>query len=282
MKRELTERELLLLRYQFQLGGPPAPDSPMGRGEIKIKLKPLEGRELRRAKRLHEQEEEVIQRERSVAKLWHTAESLARYLNDKCSLPDETGQRQALPHDGRVEQVLILIKELKACKSYTTREFFADKLVKAELRRQSDLQHELHKLLSKFEFHPEVTFEPSEGMYRTLVGWEPLLRPTDQTDGEFFALLRIHNLMEVVKGGSLDRLRRCTAPDCQRWFYAHTNKKVVCSDSCRFRKYQSKQETKKKKRDYMREYFRNPKVKARLRAKANRKVDVKRSTERGK
>ena len=272
MKRELTvDRELLLLRYEIHkslAGRDPAPDSPMGRGEVV--LKPLAGRELARAKRLHEQLEEAVQLERDAAQLRHTAESLARYLNGKCSLPNERGESQALIPDGRVERVLILIKELKACKSYTTREFFTDTRVKAELRRQSDLQRELYELLSKFEFHPEVTFEPREGMYRPLVNWLPLYRPTARTGKELAALLGIQELMEVVKGGALDRLRRCTARDCQHWFYAHTNKKVVCSDSCRFRKYQSKQETKEKKRDYMREYFRNPKVKARLRAKARK------------
>ncbi len=77
-------------------------------------------------------------------------------------------------------------------------------------------------------------------------------------------------LLEMMSLGDFDRLRQCDAPGCGRWFVAKRNKQRVCNDSCRFRKYQSKQSVKAKRREYMREYLHNPRVKARLRAKAKK------------
>ena len=46
------------------------------------------------------------------------------------------------------------------------------------------------------------------------------------------------------------------------WFLAAPSlKKAVCSDACRFKKYQSKKGYKKKRREYMRGYMRKPSAK---------------------
>jgi hypothetical protein len=59
----------------------------------------------------------------------------------------------------------------------------------------------------------------------------------------------------MTEQGSLDRVRKCI---CGRWFFATTNKKEVCSDACRFRKFQDGlgPALKEQRRKYMQKYYR--------------------------
>jgi len=82
--------------------------------------------------------------------------------------------------------------------------------------------------------------------------------PMDET-----AAIKI--MLEMAAEGIIERMRRCR---CGLWFLATTLKKAVCSDACRFKKYQSKDEYKQERREYMRSYMRNPIVKARRKKKA--------------
>jgi hypothetical protein len=51
----------------------------------------------------------------------------------------------------------------------------------------------------------------------------------------------------------LQRLRQCQA--CENWFFAHSNKKVVCSDACRSEKFKRDSQTFNDDRaEYMRRY----------------------------
>jgi hypothetical protein len=66
--------------------------------------------------------------------------------------------------------------------------------------------------------------------------------------------------LEMATAGTVGRIRQCR---CGEWFMANTNKKLVCSGACRFKKYQEKKEVKEKRKMYMKTYQQNPRVKAR-------------------
>ena len=141
------------------------------------------------------------------------------------------------------------------------------------------IQNEVYQILRQYAFYPVLHLvHKSGGGHIFALDWQPgirLLPPrppfsndiglTVEEQKHEMRLGIMSYLLEAVQNGYFDRLRRCEV--CNKWFYANSLKKVVCSNTCRFRKYQSKQEAKEKKRDYMRGYFRNPKVKARLRRK---------------
>lgn len=69
-------------------------------------------------------------------------------------------------------------------------------------------------------------------------------------------------LADLDSRGLLHRIRQCF---CGRWFFAGSEKKLVCTDACRFAKYKlADPETFKAFRaDYMREYRRKPAVRKR-------------------
>ncbi|HTR34935.1 MAG TPA: hypothetical protein VMH80_03470 [Bryobacteraceae bacterium] len=61
-------------------------------------------------------------------------------------------------------------------------------------------------------------------------------------------------LADFDEAGTLEHVRQCEA--CGRWFFARTKKKLVCSDTCRSRKFKQ-QDTKRYRRaraQYMRDY----------------------------
>jgi hypothetical protein len=65
----------------------------------------------------------------------------------------------------------------------------------------------------------------------------------------------LQRILEMTQQGSLDRVRKCI---CGRWFFAATKKKEVCSDACRFRKFQEGlgPAFKEERRKYMQKYYR--------------------------
>jgi hypothetical protein len=130
-----------------------------------------------------------------------------------------------------------------------------------------DLQHELYALLSKYEFYPSIDLKPKSDSWLVMPTWRPLLLPLAwegqmERAAEYIALA---DFMSTIESGEWERVRKC--PICQKWFYAQSKKKLVCSNSCRFRKYQANGVVRDKRREYMRSYFRHPKVKTRLRLK---------------
>ena len=44
----------------------------------------------------------------------------------------------------------------------------------------------------------------------------------------FGEVLAAHGLLTLLQGGSLELLRRCNLPDCQKWFFAPRNKSEYC------------------------------------------------------
>jgi len=80
----------------------------------------------------------------------------------------------------------------------------------------------LSLLLSAFSFSPAV----HETAERVGVFWRPL-------KGKEFSSW-IKSILDLLESGALARVRQCI---CRKWFYATSNKKQVCSDACRARKF---------------------------------------------
>lgn len=125
--------------------------------------------------------------------------------------------------------------------------------------KASRLLTAVNDALGKFQFRPALG-----GRYR--VNWLPA-RPHAFTDSEVKRaqqsgklptppLAAVQLLLEMLEAGTLDRIRQCF---CGRWFFATTNKKRVCSDACRFQKFNDQ------RAEYMKEYRKNPRVKAKRR-----------------
>lgn len=120
----------------------------------------------------------------------------------------------------------------------------------------------INLILSKYRFHPSVQHFPGLALLWQPDGiYDPNADPISESSG-------IQAVLELLQAGKLDRLRRCAAPNCSRWFFAGSFKKLVCSDGCRFKKYQAKHESKEKRKEYMRRYMSNPRVKARRKKRA--------------
>jgi len=49
----------------------------------------------------------------------------------------------------------------------------------------------------------------------------------------------IQVILEMTGAGTVDRIRRCDNPGCQKWIMVTNAKRVTCSDACRFAKYQT-------------------------------------------
>lgn len=145
----------------------------------------------------------------------------------------------------------------------------------AYLESPEGIAHEVRKdrllttandLLSNYRFRPSVSVD-----YQLSVGWLPIdskvseaqidawrssglqldKAPIPETAG-------IQIVLELVGSGLLNRIRQCAAPNaehanglCGKWFFAARNKKVVCSDACRSRKYQAETQFKEDRAKYM-------------------------------
>lgn len=134
--------------------------------------------------------------------------------------------------------------------------------------RKAQLQKTINQALRKCRFLLYVRVD-----YRFNVSWLPA-RPTKLTKAEISRYRESGNqvgklpigemgaiqfVLEMATAGTVGRIRQCR---CGKWFMAKTNKKVVCSGTCRFKKYQEKESFKEHRREYMRNYTRNPKVRA--------------------
>lgn len=132
----------------------------------------------------------------------------------------------------------------------------------SNLTEQASIVNAVNKLLRQFHFFPMLS--PESEIY-----WMAQRRPHDEP-GTVTATALVQVVLEMTRDGSLERVRKCL---CGRWFLANTNKKVVCSDSCRFKKFKQGKEEKfnKDRAAYMRGYRKNPIVKRRKRSDAKRK-----------
>jgi hypothetical protein len=123
-------------------------------------------------------------------------------------------------------------------------------------KKVESLASAINDALGRFQFRPVLIVAPSPYW----LGWKganAVLGPRLSTESIVMMILR------MTVAGSLSRVRQCF---CGRWFFAETNKKVVCSDACRFQKFkQAHQDFNEQRAGYMRAYRSNPKVKSKRR-----------------
>jgi hypothetical protein len=131
------------------------------------------------------------------------------------------------------------------------------------VNKRYDLLKAVNQALSKYHFHPHlVGHDPYQVNWMVAEPTGQEIKNPAQAIGDSILIppiSAINIILEMTANGTLDRVRQCI---CGRWFFAATNKKVVCSDACRFEKYKQKDNDafKKNRADYMRTYYRNPKV----------------------
>jgi hypothetical protein len=67
-------------------------------------------------------------------------------------------------------------------------------------------------------------------------------------------------IAELASNQRLERMRQCQA--CTNWFFAHSTKKMVCSDACRSAKFKQgdSQKYKQRRAEYMRHYRKTRRV----------------------
>jgi hypothetical protein len=135
-----------------------------------------------------------------------------------------------------------------------------------EIEREK-LEQSINQMLKKYHFYPVVS-----ASYRFSVLWLIADQPSvSQAQMEHFrdagggignmpipAPSAIQIMLEMATDGTLGRIRKCR---CGLWFLAISAKKTVCSDACRFKKHQEKDEYKQERREYMRDYMKKDRVK---------------------
>jgi hypothetical protein len=117
----------------------------------------------------------------------------------------------------------------------------------------------LNAVLDDFRFVPVIG-----GLDQYVVLWRAATRRPASTEAGppiLTAESLVKVILEMTEDGTIERVRKCL---CGRWFLAQTNKKVVCSDACRFRKFkqQSDEGFNKDRAQYMRGYRRDRKKRA--------------------
>ncbi len=141
-------------------------------------------------------------------------------------------------------------------------------------RKTARIRREINSILAKHPFIPVLElseYTPGAGGF-SVRWWPDPKRPVEiviSKDVDFAPVgphAAIQITLELLREGSLSRIRRCDNPACGKWFFATTNKKSVCNDACRVQKHQLKQG----QANYMRDYRANPKVK--LRKRRNRET----------
>ncbi len=93
---------------------------------------------------------------------------------------------------------------------------------------------------------------------------------TGTEEPEVTPIFALKLVSDMASNGIIERMRQCEA--CGKWFFARTNKKLVCGNACRFEKYKRKDKDAfdKHRANYMKEYYKHPTVKAK-RIKAKRR-----------
>jgi hypothetical protein len=239
----MVKRELKEEKDAATEGSPSAPEGPEG-------LVPLSEADWQRLDRIV---------------LFRRAEQLADYLNNYREGPQWS---HSLLKRDRVFRLFQYCQQLELLRQEGfpgIADARRNPEARKRLRRLATLLHRISQILALYRFTPGLGVE-EEGfrvMWRPIaveiVGGRATVPPGEAP--------YVQTVLELAVAGRLNQVRRCEALECGRWFATTINKKVVCSDACRFRKYQAKLEVKEKRKKYMRTYFRNPRVKARLKKK---------------
>jgi hypothetical protein len=169
------------------------------------------------------------------------------------------------PTRAEVLKVFKLCRELDALRRSKEGMLSADELHKNGTQVQSTLAR-LNSVLKVFRFIPFLYGgDPYQVFWRGMSAEGTELGTRTIPAANFVKVI-----LDMTEVGTIDRVRQCI---CGRWFVAQTNKKVVCSDACRFKKFkQGDQEAFNKERaEYMREYRKNAMVAKRSKARGKTK-----------
>lgn len=206
---------------------------------------------------------------------WQRGEMLVAHLNEKGEAKQKSRKRltpelqQWAPTLTTVAELLEALQKLESLLWKEPPQLQNPVEWERELEREK-LDKSIDQMLQNYHFRPVVSGSYGQLHVRWLIANEPKVSQAQMKSfreagggiGNFpiDATAAIQIMLEMAVAGTLGRVRRCR---CGLWFLATTKKKVVCSDSCRFKKYQSKDEYKQERREYMRDYMKKPDVKMR-------------------
>jgi hypothetical protein len=169
---------------------------------------------------------------------------VVRFLNAEAKEPDRASVLEVF---GLCRELDALRRERQALREREALSVVSISEIDNVTSQVGSALNRLNKALRSFEFGPHVG-----GLDPYFVHWG-VLRSAGTTD--FLprpAASFVQSILETLTNGALDRVRQCI---CGRWFLAKSNKKLVCSDVCRFRKFKEGNEAFNKHRaEYMHEY----------------------------
>ncbi|MFZ0772421.1 MAG: hypothetical protein WCA49_02555 [Candidatus Sulfotelmatobacter sp.] len=196
---------------------------------------------------------------------WQRAEMLVAFLNVKGEAKQKSGERRTpeLQQWGKTPTTVAeLLEALQKLRSLLWKE---PPMLENPAEWERELERErlevgINRMLRKYRFRPVVSAHRELYVYWLIANKPRISRAQMKSfraagggigNMPIDATAAIQIVLEMAAAGALERVRRC---HCGVWFLATTLKKAVCSDVCRFKKYQSKDGYKKKRRRYMRDY----------------------------
>ncbi len=187
------------------------------------------------------------------------AESLVRFLN--------TPQPESDLERWRAMEIFRLCHDL-------------DKQPAENIVQRRNLIHHINANVEEFVFTVRLEFSKGDAASENYVlHWRQSPYPrathsrvappvTGRNLGTISPSIAVIEILEMQTAGTLDRIRKCR---CGRWFFAQSNKKAVCGNTCRAEKFKQSSPTYKDDRaKYMRKY-RKRKADAKAKAKAKRR-----------
>jgi len=182
----------------------------------------------------------------------HMGKLIAQYLNLEKPGPARTEVEKIFELSRQVDR---LQREYDSDMSDGSRAF-AERLYRRNAKLRSILSA-LNRALDHFAFSPQMYIplmtaagSPApvdkatgwtvglEGGH-VAVSWKPQEMATFKSE-TYPAESIVKTLLELTEMGALSRIRQCF---CGKWFYAESNKKEVCSDACRARKFNTNNPT---------------------------------------
>jgi len=116
-----------------------------------------------------------------------------------------------------------------------------------ERKRATLLTHINKLVLNKYQVIPKLNAS-EQGL---AIGWEAV-RPVEPEEVQALRAFKsdiepitkhsaVLVILDMTAAGSIDRIRQCENPVCQKWLMALSAKKVTCDAACRFAKHAAKQ-----------------------------------------
>lgn len=182
-------------------------------------------------------------------------QSLIEWLNGVETGGQWTAENHSEPSQTRILELLNLVKQCVAD---------AEAIPKG---RPTTSFAAITRRMRPYASYPTLAFDPPRRRWAT--PQQPIStnrHPWDQFDAGEEALdpadakypygevIAAHAILELVKMGALDRIRRC---ECGTWVFARTARHVSCSSRCRQKRHEATEEFKKKRSVYLKDRYRD-------------------------